>query len=137
MPPGTGGSVGAPSHGAEDVPHAHSTCLALPGAGTQKHRRRSGTAPALISGNKQSVVLNQPDPLAHSLVQRLEGQRVLGDRHQQRLPIQHCPGGGAGRPGLPLPEVDRERDAFRALGTGAADLVPVNHIRGAVRSRSP
>lgn len=71
-----------------------------------------------------------PDTLTNSLVQRLEGQRVLGDRHQQWLPVEHCPGGSARWPGPPLPEVDGQQETLRAVRGGAADLVPVSITQG-------
>lgn len=123
-PPGTGGGAGALSPQPPLAPQGwHSV-----GKGA------AGGAPRALQAAVRAIAVDPPDPLTHSLVQRLEGQRVLGDRHQQRLPVQHGPGRRARGPGLPLPEVDRERDALRAVRAGAADLVPVNHRRGTVSS---
>ena len=51
---------------------------------------------------------------------------MLGDRNQQWLPVQHCPGRSARWPRFPLPEVHGERDTLGAVWGGAADFVPVS-----------
>lgn len=90
------------------------------------------TEPELTAGHQRPHPRHPPDARAHGLVQRLAGQPVLGDGHQQRLPVEHRPGGGAGRPGPPLPEVDGEQETLRAVRVrgGAADLVPVSITQG-------
>lgn len=129
---GTGDSPGAPSHWHLPWPSLGHTgpIEALCGAVT------TIAGPVWILGNKPHSC-HQPDSLTNSLVQRLEGQLVLGDRNQQWLPIQHCPGRCAGWPGLPFPEVHWKRDTLRAVQGAAADLVPAPVNKRAASAAGP